>query len=63
MKQINIGVNKMDSGIAVSKQDRCDEISNEMKSILTKICWTAGFIEKNHPGFSSWSDEVLAEQR
>ena len=47
MKRIYIGVNKMDSGTAGSKQARYDEISIEMKSILIKICWTKDFIEKN----------------
>ena len=45
--QIYIGVNKMDSGTAGSEQEKCDEISNEMKSMLIKICWTKDFIEKN----------------
>ena len=47
VKQISIGVNKMVSGTAGSKQDKCDEISNEMKSMLIKICWTKDFIGKN----------------
>ena len=47
VKLIGIGVNKMDSDIAGSKQDRCDEISNEMKSMLIKICWNKDVIGKN----------------
>ena len=50
-------------GTAGSKQEKCDEISNEMKSMLIKICWTKEFIEKNATSRSRWSDEVLAEQR
>ena len=38
MKQISIGVHKMDSDTESSKQERCDEISNAMKSMLIKIC-------------------------
>ena len=34
VKQISIGVNKI-------------EISNEMKSMLVKICWTKDFVEMN----------------
>ena len=34
--QHRIGVNKIDSDIAGSKQEKCDEISNEMKSMLIK---------------------------
>ena len=47
VKRISIGVNKIDSDTASSKQARCDEISNEMKSMLIKICWTKDFIEQN----------------
>ena len=47
VKQISIGVKKIDSGTAGSKQEKCDEISNEMKSMLIKIRWTKDFIEKN----------------
>ena len=54
----------MDCDTAGSKQEKCDEISNEMKSMLIKICLTKDFIEMNtRPGRSRWSDEVLAEQR
>ena len=44
VKQISIGLNKIDSDTAGSKQEKCDEISNEMKSL---ICWTKDFVEKN----------------
>ena len=47
VKRICIGVNKLDSGTAGSKQGRCDEVSNEMKSMSIKICWKKDFIEKN----------------
>ena len=43
VKQIYIGVNKIDSDTAGSKLDKCDEISNQMKSMLIKICWTKDF--------------------
>ena len=47
VKQTSIGVNKIDSHIVGSKQENCDEISNEMKSMLIKICWTKDVIEQN----------------
>ena len=47
VKQISIGVNKIDSDTAGSKEEKCDEISNEMKSMLIKICWTKDLVEKN----------------
>ena len=40
-------MNKTDSDTAGSKQDRCDAILNEMKSMLIKICWKKDFIVKN----------------
>ena len=47
VKRICIGVNKMDSDIAGSKQESCNEISNEMKNMSVKICWKKVFIERN----------------
>ena len=41
MKQISIWLNKKDS------DEKCDEISNEMDSMLIKICWEKHFIDKN----------------
>ena len=37
----------MDSGIAGNKQQKCDEISNEVKVMLIKTCWKKDFVEKN----------------
>ena len=37
IKQICIGVNKMDCDTAAHKQTRYDEIANEMKSMLAKV--------------------------
>ena len=39
-------VNKMDCDTAGSKQE-CDEISNEMKNLLIKICRKKDFTEEN----------------
>ena len=47
VKQISIGVNKIGSDIAGSKQEKCDEILNEMKSMLIETCWKKNFIENN----------------
>ena len=63
VKQISIGVNKIDSDTAGSKREKCDEASNEMKSMMITTCRTKDFIEKNTTSRSSRSDEVLAEQR
>ena len=37
VKQIAIGVNKMDCDTAGYKKDRYDEIANEMRSMLMKV--------------------------
>merc|ERR1712141_92840 len=42
VKQICIGVNKMDCDTAGYKQSRYDEIANEMKSMLVKVGWWKG---------------------
>merc|ERR1712099_91977 len=42
VKQICIGVNKMDCDTAGYKKDRYDEIMNEMKSMLIKVGWWSG---------------------
>jgi len=49
VKQICVGVNKMDCDVAGYKQSRYDEIGNEMKSTLIKVGWKKDFIEKNTP--------------
>merc|ERR1719158_78774 len=45
VKQICIGVNKMDCDTAGYKQARYDEIMNEMKSTLIKVGWKKDFVE------------------
>ena len=47
VKQICIGVNKMDCDTAGYKQERYDEISNEMRSMLIKVGWKKDFVAKN----------------
>merc|ERR1719240_1822224 len=49
VKQICIGVNKMDCDVAGYKSARYEEISNEMKNMLAKVGWKKDFIEKNTP--------------
>merc|ERR1739845_121552 len=61
VKQICIGVNKMDCDTAGYKQARYDEIANEMKSMLVKVGWKKDFIEKNTPilPISGWMGDNL----
>jgi elongation factor 1-alpha len=64
VKQICIGVNKMDCDTAGYKKDRYDEISNEMKSMLVKVGWKKEFIEKNTPlvPISGWMGDNLLKK-
>jgi len=47
--QLVIGVNKMDSDVALYKEDRYVEIRNEMKNMLVKVGWKKDFVEKTLP--------------
>ena len=58
VKQICIGVNKMDCGTAGYKEERYDEIANEMKSMLIKVGWKKDFVEKNTPAPTSEAERV-----
>merc|ERR1712165_62143 len=64
VKQIAIGVNKMDCDTAGYKQARYDEIANEMKSMLVKVGWKKDFIEKNTPvlPISGWMGDNLLKK-
>merc|ERR1711915_227389 len=64
VKQICIGVNKMDCDTAAYKQARYDEIGNEMKSMLVKVGWKKDFIEKNTPvlPISGWMGDNLLKK-
>merc|ERR1711971_450073 len=64
VKQIAIGVNKMDCDVANYKQSRYDEIANEMKNMLIKVGWKKDFIEKNTPilPISGWMGDNLLKK-
>merc|ERR1712188_59683 len=64
VKQICIGVNKMDCDTAGYKKDRYDEIRNEMMSMLVKVGWKKDFIEKNTPilPISGWMGDNLLKK-
>merc|ERR1712085_18330 len=54
VKQIIIGVNKMDCDTAGYKQSRFDEIANEMRNMLVKVGWKKDFVEGGVPYMSWW---------
>merc|ERR1712084_47199 len=64
VKQICIGVNKMDCDTAGYKQARYDEIANEMKSMLVKVGWKKDAIDKNTPvlPISGWMGDNLLKK-
>jgi elongation factor 1-alpha len=47
VKQLIIGINKMDCDVAQYGKERFDEIKNEMVSMLTKVGWKKEFISNN----------------
>ena len=49
VEQIYIGAHKMDCDTAGCKQERYDEISNEMRSMLIKVEWKKVCIARNTP--------------
>jgi len=64
VKQIMIGVNKMDCDLAAYKKERFDEVANEMKNMLQKVGWKKDFIEKNAPilPISGWIGDNLIKK-
>jgi len=64
VKQIIIGVNKMDCDLAKYGKERFDEVANEMKNMLQKVGWKKDFIEKNTPflPISGWRGDNLIKK-
>jgi elongation factor 1-alpha len=49
VKQIIVGVNKMDSDVAGYSQTRFTEVAEEMKNMLTKVGWKPEFVRDSTP--------------
>jgi elongation factor 1-alpha len=64
VKQLVIGVNKMDSDIAGYKLERYTEIAEEMKHMLEKVGWKASFIKESVPviPISGWMGDNLIKK-
>jgi len=64
VKQLIVGVNKMDCDVAKYGKERYDEISNEMKSMLAKVGWKKDFIKKSVPilPLSGWMGDNLIKK-
>jgi len=61
VKQLIIGINKMDTDTAGYKKERYDEIADEMKNMLIKVGWKKEFVEKSVPvlPISGWKGDNL----
>ncbi|KXN73350.1 EF-1 alpha-like protein, partial [Conidiobolus coronatus NRRL 28638] len=64
VKQLIIGVNKMDSDVAQYKEARYVEIRDEMINMLTKVGWKPDFIKDSVPilPISGWQGDNLLNQ-
>jgi elongation factor 1-alpha len=64
VKQLILGVNKMDCDTAGYKKDRYDEISAEMINMLQKVGWKKDFVLKSTPvlPISGWMGDNLLEK-
>jgi elongation factor 1-alpha len=64
VKQLLVGVNKMDCDVAKYSKDRYEEIGNEMKSMLVKVGWKKDFVAQSVPvlPISGWmGDNLIAK--
>ena len=64
VRQLIIGINKMDSDTAGYKQERYTEIRDEMKHMLARVGWKPDFIEKSVPivPISGWMGDNLIKK-
>jgi elongation factor 1-alpha len=61
VKQLVIGINKMDSDTAGYKEDRYVEIRNEMRNMLIRVGWKKEFVAESVPvlPISGWMGDNL----
>lgn len=64
VKQLLVGVNKMDCDVAKYGQSRYQEISDEMRSMLAKVGWKKDFVQDNVPviPISGWMGDNLLKK-
>lgn len=64
IKQLIIGINKMDSDTAGYKEERYTEIKNEMALMLQRVGWTKAFVENNVAflPISGWKGDNLMKK-
>jgi len=61
VKQVIVGINKMDCDVAKYSKERYDEIANEMRNMLQKVGWKKDVVEKSIPylPISGWVGDNL----
>jgi len=61
VKQIIIGVNKMDCDLAAYKEARYTEVKEEMANVLARVGWKKEFVDKSVPilPISGWKGDNL----
>merc|ERR1711881_666073 len=64
VKQIVVGVNKMDADVAAYKESRFDEVKSEMLSVMGKVGYKKAWLEKSCPvlPISGWKGDNLIEK-
>uniref|UniRef100_A0A0G4IF80 Tr-type G domain-containing protein n=1 Tax=Chromera velia CCMP2878 TaxID=1169474 RepID=A0A0G4IF80_9ALVE len=64
VKQLIVGVNKMDCDVAGYKQERYKEISDEMANMLQKVGWKKDFVSKSVPmiPISGWMGDNITKK-
>jgi elongation factor 1-alpha len=64
VKQIIVGVNKMDCDLAGYKEARYNEVRDEMANVLTKVGWKKEFVDKSVPflPISGWKGDNLIKK-
>jgi elongation factor 1-alpha len=64
VKQLIVGVNKMDCDTAKYSEERFKEISDEVKNMLTKVGWKKEFVDKNVAiiPISGWQGDNLIKK-
>jgi len=64
IKQLIVGVNKMDSDVAGYKQSRYQEVRDEVEQMLLRVGWTKKFVSESVPfiPMSGWVGDNLVTQ-
>ena len=63
VKQLIVGINKMDCDTAGYKESRYEEIRNEMKNMLIKVGWKKDYVENSCPSSPSPAGRVTTSSR